>query len=123
MRRERSKMIRAFAVASALTLICAGAVLAGTPTLEQDCGIGATNVGSDSAGKVTLGKLDSVLQASGTCTLTFGTPYSNAPACSASNETNAGGLPVSIGTRTTKSSLEVVFTEPGDAISYVCADY
>jgi hypothetical protein len=72
---------------------------------------------------VTLGKPDTTVQVSGICTVTFGTPYSNAPACSATNETNAGGLPVSIGTRTTKSTLEIVLAEPGDVISYLCLDY
>jgi hypothetical protein len=125
MQRDRSKTVRAFvtSVAGAFALLWSAAAFAGTPTLEPDCGIGATIVGSDSAGKVTLGKPDPSLEVSGTCTLTFGAPYTNAPACSASNETNSGGLPTPIGTRTTAAALELVFSVPGDVISYVCADY
>jgi hypothetical protein len=123
MQGNRSQTTRAFAVAGAFALVWSAAAFAGTPTLEPDCGIGATIVGSDSAGKVTLGKPDPSLQVSGTCILTFSAPYSNAPACSASNETNGGGFPTSMGTRTTTATLELGFSVPGDVISYVCADY
>lgn len=125
MQRDRSKTIGALgaSVAGAFALLWSAAAFAGTPTLEPDCGLGATIVGSDSAGKVTLGKPDPSLEVSGTCTLAFGAPYTNAPACSASNETNSGGFPTPIGTRSTAATLEVVFSVPGDVISYVCADY
>jgi hypothetical protein len=125
MQRDKSKAIRVIvaSVAGAFALVCSAAAFAGTPTLEPDCGIGATIVGSDSAGKVTLGKPDPSLQISGTCTLTFGAPYTNAPACSASNETNSGGFPTPMGTRTTAAALELGFSVPGDVISYICADY
>jgi hypothetical protein len=125
MQRDRSKTIGAFvaSVAGVFALLWSAAASAGTPTLEPDCGIGATIAGSDSAGKVTLGKPDPSLQVSGTCTVTFGTPYTNAPACSASNETNSGGFPTPMGTRTTAAALELGFSVPGDVISYLCADY
>ncbi len=111
-----------------LTAILAGTVVmfwsaisfAGTPTLGTDCGTGAAIVGSDSAGKVTLGA------GVGTCTLTFSVPYTNPPACSATNETNAGGNSVTVGTKTTTSEVVIGGQYPwvaGDVISYLCQDY
>jgi len=94
---------------------------AGTPTLGADCGSGASVAGSDSAGKVTLGQgTDS------TCTITFSVPYTNAPACTASNETNGGANSIPVGTRTTSSTVVVGGLNPwipGDVISYLCLEY
>lgn len=92
---------------------------AGTPTLAN-CGDGFTIVGSDAAGKVTVGN------GSGTCVLTFSTPYANAPACMAMNETNGGGLSVPVGTKTTTTTLAQGGTNPwsaGDVVSYLCQSY
>src|SRR5690242_7325034 len=75
-------------------LLWSAAAFAGTPILGPDCGATAASiVGSDSAGKVTLGIPDPTLPATGTCTLSFSVPYTNAPACTATNETNGGGYP------------------------------
>lgn len=112
-----------------LTASLAGTVLlfwsaisfAGTPTLGPDCGTGAAVVGSDSAGKVTIGA-----GMAGTCTLTFSVPYTNAPACSATNETNGGGSAVFVGARTTPATMEMDQISPwnsGDVISYSCQEY
>jgi len=120
---------------SALTALLAGAAVlcwsnasfAGTPTLGSDCGVGAALVGtsSDAAGKVTLGTPDPTLPVTGTCTLTFGVPTTNPPACSAINETNGGNFPAPMGTRTTNTTVLLGSTGsvPGDVISYSCADY
>ena len=61
-----------------------------------------------------------------TCTLTFGVPYPNAPACSAMNETNGGGFSVAVGVKTTNTTLELNSLSAwsvGDVISYMCQDY
>jgi hypothetical protein len=99
---------------------------AGTPTVGPDCGIGAAIVGSDSAGKVTIGSPDPTLPATGTCNLSFGVPYTNAPSCTATNETNSGGHAVSVGVRTTTTKAEMDGMNPwapGDVISYSCQEY
>ena len=108
----------------ALTAILAGTVLmfssaialAGTPTLGADCGAGASIVGSDSAGKATVGA------GANTCTLAFSVPYTNAPACMATNETEGRAVGV------TTSNGGVVLSGPnpfaaGDVIAYICAEY
>jgi hypothetical protein len=116
------------ATRSALTAIMAGAVVllssaisfAGVPTLGADCGIGASIAGSDSAGKVTLG------QGTTSCTLTFSVSYTNAPACSATNETNGGSFPAPTGAKTTNATLVIGSasgSNRGDVISYSCQDY
>jgi hypothetical protein len=90
------------------------------PTLEADCGTGATIVGSDTAGKVTLGT--SVTS----CTLVFSSTFPNAPACAATNETENGGNPQPMGTKSTTSSVMLGGNRPinaGDVVSYICAAY
>ena len=90
------------------------------PTLEADCGTGATIVGSDTAGKVTLGT--SVTS----CTLDFSSTFPNAPACTATNETENGGNPQPMGTKSTSSSVVLGGNRPinaGDVVSYICAAY
>jgi len=124
MQRKKSKTLKVFvaSVAGAFALIWSAAAFAGTPTLGPDCGVGAALVGtsSDSAGKVTLGA------GASTCTLTFGAPYANAPACSASNETNNGGSSQPIGAKSTPSSVTLgglYLPVDGDVISYICVEY
>jgi hypothetical protein len=122
-RKTRWVMLLAGAVAP---LLAGTVALAGTPLVGTDCGTTATIVGSDSAGKVTLGSPDSQVPATGTCTLSYSVSYTNPPACSATNETNGGGFPAPMGTRTTNSILVIgssAGSAPGDVISYVCADY
>jgi hypothetical protein len=89
---------------------------AGTPSLGANCGVGASIVGSDSAGKVTLGASQNE------CTLTFSVPYPNAPACMTTNETQGRAVGVS----TTVSGAVLSGPYPfaaGDVIAYVCQDY
>jgi len=129
MRRYNSSLtatLHCLLIAGATTLLWAAAALAGTPLLGPDCGAGAAIVGSDSAGKVTLGTVDRGSTVSGLCTLSFAVPYTNPPACSATNETNHGGIPSPMGTRTTNSTLVIgssASAASGDVISYTCADY
>ncbi len=78
------------------------------------CGTTPGIVGTDRAGKVTIGAT-----ASSTCTLTFDTAYLNAPACTAMNGTV--DVPV-FGTTTTTT---LVLTDGAgdfsdDVISYIC---
>lgn len=124
MRRSISGSNGGFAalIAGTVLLLSSSVSFAGSPTIGTDCGVGAAIVGSDSAGKVTLGE---GLRA-GTCTLAFSVPYTNAPACTATNETNAGGHPVAVGTKTTTATLELESQWPwaaGDVVSYMCQDY
>ena len=106
-------------IAGAAVLVWSAASLAGTPTLGADCGAGAALVGtsSDSAGKVTLGA-----DPAATCTLTFGVAYTNAPACTATNETGARTVAVS------STPAGAVLNGPypfnaGDLVSYICVEY
>jgi hypothetical protein len=114
-------------VVAGAAMLCWSAVsFAGTPTLGTDCGTTAVLVGSDLAGKVTIGTPDPLLPNTGTCTLSFGAPYPNAPACTAMNETNGGGFPVPMGTRTTTTTLTLGSSAGwvvGDVIAYSCLDY
>jgi hypothetical protein len=128
MQRKKSKMTYVLAshVAGTMLFLSSEASFAGTPTLGTDCGTTAAAIGSDTAGKVTIGVPDPLLPYTGTCTLTFGTPYPNAPACTAMNETNGGGYPAPAGTRSTQTTLTLGSTggwAAGDVISYSCLDY
>jgi hypothetical protein len=111
----------ALVITAAAALMLSAASFAGaTPTLGSDCGAGASIVGSNSAGKVTLGATPA------TCTVTFTTPYANAPACSGTNETNSGNAPVPVANLTTTSTVVLNAYIPwsaGDVISYSCQSY
>ena len=120
MRRLLSRTLEALLppIAGAAVLLWSAASYAGIPALGADCGQSASIVGSDSAGKVTLGAAPSL-----SCTLTFSVPYPNAPACSATNETNG---PRALGATTTPSNAAIVTIYPwvaGDVISYLCVEY
>ena len=107
-------------IAGAAVLLCSATSFA-TPTLGPDCGTIAVVAGSDSAGKITLGTGTST-----TCTLTFAVPYTNAPACTATNETDGGGYSVPVGTRSTPAAVLIgglLNWTDGDVISYVCVEY
>jgi hypothetical protein len=110
------------ALLAGVAMLCwSAASFAASPLLGPDCGTGTTIVGSDTAGKVTLGA-----DAAGTCTLEFSVPPLNPPACTATNETNSGGHAVSVGVRTTTTTMEMDGMypwAPGDVISYMCVDY
>lgn len=102
-----------------ILLLTATAALA-QPTLGEDCGTGATIVGLDTAGKVTLGTDEWA-----SCTLTFAD--SHARVCSASDETGGSkGFAFALGTKTTLTTLEMDFMYPpntGDVISYQCSTF
>jgi len=86
---------------TALLLVAAGS-LAAPPTLGSNCGAGATIVGSDAAGKLTLGAGASDTSR---CTLTFSVAGANAPACSGVNETNGGGWATPVGTKSSPTTV------------------
>lgn len=103
-----------------VVLLWSAVSFAGMPSLGLDCGTGASLVGSDEAGKVTLGAGVS------TCTLAFSVPPLNPPACTATNETNGGGHAAVVGVRTTTTTIEmdgIMPWLPGDVISYICISY
>ena len=107
-------------LAGAAMLCWSAASFAASPAPGPDCGTGAAIVGSDSAGKVTLGTGVT------TCTLTFSAAPLNPPACTATNETNGGGNAVPVGVKTTTTSMEmngVYPWIPGDIVSYSCTAY
>jgi hypothetical protein len=92
---------------------------AGTPAPGPDCGTGASIAGSDSAGKMTLGE---GVNTANTCTLTFSVPYTNPPACIATNETHGA----TVGISTTQTGAVMSGPYPftgGDVIVYICAEY
>src|SRR5206468_979419 len=112
-KRERKSMVMRQDVSGTtvmLMVLLVGAVLllwpppsfADPPTVGPDCGAGASIVGIDAAGKVTLGT-----GASNTCTLAFTSAWMRAPSCSAVNETNGGGDPAPIGAVTTTTTLRL----------------
>lgn len=122
----RTKSVATALLAGAAVLIWSAAAFAATPLLGVECGTGAVIAGSDSAGKITLGTPDPLIPATGTCTLSFSVPYTNPPACTATNETNGGGFPAPVGAKTTYTTLIIgssVGSLPGDVISYSCASY
>ena len=86
-------------------------------TSANSCGTTtATIAGTDSAGKVTIGAT------SGTsCTITFGTAYTNAPACWANDETTQM-VTKAITTTTTLIVSSTLFTA-GDVVSFGCTGY
>ncbi len=107
-------------VAAATIVMLSAASYAGTPILGTGCGSGATVLGSNLAGKVTIGS------GSGTCTLRFSTTYAHAPACMAMNETNGGAHAVPAGVKTTTTTLMVDSSAPwaaGDVLAYSCQTY
>src|SRR5437016_5188443 len=97
----RTKRSMATVVMLATLLAWSTMSVAAPPTASPDCGTGATVVGSDLAGKVTLGTRTQW----STCTLVFTVALENAPACTAMNETNSGSDPAVIGTKTTRTTL------------------
>ena len=115
--------LTALVLAGAVLLLGPGTAFA-APALGVDCGAGASIMGSDSAGKVMVGTGVT------TCTLTFTIPALNAPACAAVDETNGGGHPAPVGTRSTQTTLLLdatvpsgVVLAPGDVVSYICSSY
>jgi hypothetical protein len=118
---SRTRGVLSALLAGVAVLCCSATSFAASPALGPDCGAGAAIVGSDSAGKVTLGT-----PTSGTCTLAFSVAPLNPPACTATNETNGGGQAVAVGVRTTATTMEMDELTPwnaGDVISYMCTSY
>jgi hypothetical protein len=121
----KSAAVAAGLVVAACCLLSAGSSSASLQTLGPDCGGGATVVGTDQAGKVTLGS-----STEGVCTVTFSTELENAPACVAMDETGGNGHPGPVGTRTTTTTLTLDGNGPnatslggGDVVSYICVGY
>jgi len=89
------------------------------PALSS-CGTGTpTIVGSDSAGKVTIG--------TGTpsaCTLTFSKAYTTGVSCSANDDTTIAKNPTTVVTTTTTAVITLTAASVnGDVISYRCTGY
>ncbi|MDI6808517.1 MAG: hypothetical protein QME66_05985 [Candidatus Eisenbacteria bacterium] len=91
------------------------AVSSGTTPALTNCGTSPSIIGSDNSGKITVGS-----SAADTCTATFGTAYTNAPACVFSGQ-DANDI---LGSTTTASGF--AFVTPGaqdissEVISYIC---
>jgi hypothetical protein len=117
---SRTRAVLAALLAGATLLLSSPVAAVAAPVLGADCGTGASMVGADAAGKVTLG------YNADTCTITFSVAWPNAPACTATNETNGGGRPAMVGVSTTKTALRMDPKYPwleGDVISYLCVGY
>src|SRR5436309_13420405 len=84
--------LTALVLAGAVVLLGPGTAFA-APALGADCGAGAGSMGPSLAGKVVVGRGVT------TCPLTFTSPspFVNAPACMAADETNGGGHPAPVG--------------------------
>src|SRR5438876_9579434 len=96
------------------------------PSLGADCGARASVVGADGEGKVTLG----TGVAGNTRTLPFTVTLLNEPACTAVNETNSGGHPGPVGTKSMPTTLVLDGHAPKassltgrDVVSYRCVGY
>ena len=122
----RTRAALAAPLIAAALLLWPGTSSAAPLLLGQDCGAGAQVVGSDVAGKVTIGTGSDA----NSCTLTFSLPFPNAPACTAMNETSSGAPPGPVGTVTSRAGLlldgggsKAVTLNPGDVVSYLCIGY
>jgi len=108
----------ALVMTAAAVLLLSASSFAGTPTLSGNCGMGATIVGNDTAGRVTFGT------SSGICVLNFSGTYTSAPACTAMNETNGGSSAVAAGVVTTRTQITLGAPwADGDTIAYICSSY
>ena len=78
------------------------------PSLGSGCGTGASFVGSDATGQVTMGTSPT------SCPMTFGTPYVNPPSCEATSPT------ASVSYTVTPQAIN--FTSPlaGEVIHFIC---
>ena len=107
----------AIVMTTVAALLFSATCFAGTPSLGAGCGAGASIVGSDTAGKVTLGTNNTY------CVLTFSTPFANPPACVGTNETNGGAHAIAAGVKTSTTQLMIDAAAPwpdGDTIAYIC---
>lgn len=86
-----------------------------SPTLSS-CGTSPSIVGSDVAGKVTVGSGAGVQS----CTLTFATAYTTAPACTVSDETEILLVRATSTTTTLILDAAVAGTLASDVLAYVC---
>ena len=101
------------AVAVVLLVAMAGIAMA-QPTLGPDCGTGATVVGTNTAGKITLGTGNA-----GSCTLTL---PSHQRVCFSTEETHLYMNPTS----TTLTTVFIFFLQgamDGDTITYSCPTF
>jgi hypothetical protein len=106
--------------AGVAVLVLSATSFAGTPAPGAGCGSGATIVGSNTAGKLTIGTRST------TCVLNFTPAFNHAPACMAMNETNGGAHAVAAGVKTTTTTLILDSAAPwaaGDIIAYSCSSY
>jgi hypothetical protein len=93
-----------------------GAVPAVSNTSANSCGTtAATIVGTDQAGKVTVGATTGT-----SCTVTFATAFANAPPCVVNNETTAN---LARATSTTTAVILAGTFVAGDVLSYACNAY
>ena len=83
-----------------------------TPAVAGSCGTSPAIVGTDVAGKVTTGTGSPT-----SCTITFATAWTNAPACMVTNETTAN-LARAVSTTTTVTLSGTLVA--GDVLAYMC---
>jgi len=83
-----------------------------TPAVAGSCGSSPAIVGTDVAGKVTTGTGSPT-----SCTITFASAWTNAPACMVTNETTAS-LARAVSTTTTVTLSGTLVA--GDVLAYIC---
>ena len=103
---------------SALNLgITAKVNSAGTAPTPSSCGTTPSIVGSDTAGKVTVGSSASAVDG---CVLTFATAYANAPVCQVIGDDSAMNLAATTSTTALTITSTAAGDPSGDVWMYLC---
>jgi hypothetical protein len=116
----RMRSVLSVLLTGAVLLLWPGVSFAAAPIVGADCGSGASIEGSESAGKVTMGR-----GTGSNCTLTFTSPWANPPVCMAVDETNTSSGPTPAGARTTTTTVVINTSQVADnaVVSYICVGY
>lgn len=105
-----------FTVATAASTFTNKVKITGTAPTVSSCGTGPTITGSDQAGKVTTGSGGTVQS----CTLTFSSAFTAAPACVANDETGIVAVRATSTTTTLVIDCAVAGCLETEVVSYIC---
>ncbi len=89
----------------------------GTAPVASSCGTSPTVVGSDMAGKVTIGTSAAAVDG---CVLTFNTAFTNAPSCTVTGEDPAIGVAATSSTTALTITTEAAGDTSSDVLMYIC---
>ncbi len=87
-----------------------------SPTVAGSCGTSPAIAGKDSAMRITTGSV-----APTSCTVTFGTAYTNAPACTANAQTTT--IALNVATTTTTVIVSASALTAGEVLTVICAGF